>query len=316
MDNLIFSLNATIPIFLMIVLGYFLKRIGWLKPDFADKLNGFVFKVSLPVLVFEDLAVVDIKTAWNGRFVLFCFLVTVISICIATGFSFLVKDKSQQGEFIQASFRSSSALLGIAFIENIYGSSVMGPLMIIGSVPLYNIFAVIVLSLLSPENRGKRLEKEIIKKTLKGVITNPIILGIVIGLLWSALKIPMPKIMGSTVSKIGATAMPMGLMSMGGSFEFKKALDSGKAAVLATVIKLVGLGAIFVPIAIALGLRNEEMVAVLVMLCSATTVSCYVMAKNMGHEGTLSAATVTLTTLLAAFTLTGWLYVLRTLGVI
>ncbi|MBO5656558.1 MAG: hypothetical protein J6R94_00050, partial [Agathobacter sp.] len=79
---------------------------------------------------------------------------------------------------------------------------------------------------------------------------------------------------------------------------------------------LVGLTAIFLPIAIALGFRESELIAILVMLGSATTFSCYVMAKNMGHEGTLTSSVVMLSTMLCSFTLTGWLYLLRTLGLI
>ena len=316
MENLIFSLNATMPIFLLMVLGYVLKKIGWIDEGFASKLNNFVFKVSLPVLVFEDLATVDFQEAWNGRFVLFCFLATIVSIAIAFLLSLILKKKEERGEFIQATYRSSAAILGLAFIQNIYGTSGMGPLMIIGSVPLYNIFAVIVLSVFSPENSGKKADTALLKKTAVGIAKNPIIIGIVLGLLWSALGIPMPKILNSTVSKIGATATPLGLIAMGACFDFKKARSSGGAAILASAVKLIGFGLLFVPAAIALGFQNEELVAILVMLCSATTVSCYVMARNMGHEGTLTSAAVMLTTLFAAFTLTGWLYVLRTLGAI
>lgn len=316
MENLVFSLNATMPIFILMVLGYVLKLIGWMDEAFATKLNSFVFKVALPLLVFEDLATVDFREAWNGKFVLFCFVATVISILISFLLSLLLKNKGEQGEFIQASYRSSAAILGLAFIQNIYGSAGLGPLMIIGSVPLYNICAVVVLSVFSPENRGKKIDGELLKKTLLGIIKNPIILGIIVGLLWSALSVPIPKILLSTVSKVGGMSTPLGLIAMGACFDFKKALASGKAASLASFIKLVGYGLIFVPIAISMGYREQELVAILVMLCSATTISCYVMAKNMGHEGTLTSATVMLTTLLAAFTLTGWLYILKTIGVI
>jgi len=316
MENLLFSLNATMPIFLLMVLGYGLKCIGWVDEAFASKLNSFVFKVSLPVLVFEDLATVDFQDAWNGRFVLFCFLATIVSIGIAFGLSFLLQKSHERGEFIQATYRSSAAILGLAFIQNIYGSSGMGPLMIIGSVPLYNICAVVVLSVFSPDSSAAGLPGDKLKKTLLGIVKNPIIIGIVAGLLWSALKIPMPKILNSTISKLGGTATPLGLLAMGACFDLKKAKASGGGAVLASVVKLVGFGLLFVPLAIALGFRNQELVAILVMLCSATTVSCYVMARNMGHEGALTSAAVMLTTLFAAFTLTGWLYVLKTIGVI
>ena len=314
MENLIFSLNATIPIFLMMLLGMLFRKLGWMDEVFAAKMNKFVFLVPLPVLLFEQLATVDFSEVWDIKFILFCFVVTAISITISTLISLLWKDRSVKGEFIQATYRSSAALLGIAFIQNIYGTAGMAPLMIIGSVPLYNIMAVVVLSVFKPGNNS--FDKALVKKTLKGIATNPIIIGIVAGFVWSALKLPMPSILHKTVSSIGATATPMGLMSMGATFEMKKATSKMKSTLVAVFMKLVGFCAIFLPMAALLGFRNEEMIAILVMLGSATTVSCFVMARNMGHEGTLSSGVIMMTTLLSAFTLTMWLDVLRSFGLV
>lgn len=314
MENLFFSLNATIPIFLMMLLGMLFRKLGWMDEVFAVKMNKFVFLVPLPVLLFEQLATVDFSEVWDIKFILFCFVVTAISITISTLISLLWKDRSIKGEFIQATYRSSAALLGIAFIQNIYGTVGMAPLMIIGSVPLYNIMAVVVLSVFKPGNNS--FDKALVKKTLKGIATNPIIIGIVAGFVWSALKLSMPSILHKTVSSIGATATPMGLMSMGATFEMKKATSKMKPTLVAVFMKLVGFCAIFLPMAALLGFRNEEMIAILVMLGSATTVSCFVMARNMGHEGTLSSGVIMMTTLLSAFTLTMWLDVLRSFGLV
>lgn len=314
MENLIFSLNATIPIFLMMLLGMLFRKLGWMDEVFAAKMNKFVFLVPLPVLLFEQLATVDFSEVWDIKFILFCFVVTAISITISTLISLLWKDRSIKGEFIQATYRSSAALLGIAFIQNIYGTAGMAPLMIIGSVPLYNIMAVVVLSLFKPGNNS--FDKALVKKTLKGIATNPIIIGIVAGFVWSALKLPMPSILHKTVSSIGATATPMGLMSMGATFEMKKATSKIKPTLVAVFMKLIGFCAIFLPVAAMLGFRNEQLIAILVMIGSATTVSCFVMARNMGHEGTLSSGVIMMTTLLSAFTLTMWLDVLRSFGLV
>ena len=290
------------------------RKLGWMDEVFAAKMNKFVFLVPLPVLLFEQLATVDFSEVWDIKFILFCFVVTAISITISTLISLLWKDRSIKGEFIQATYRSSAALLGIAFIQNIYGTAGMAPLMIIGSVPLYNIMAVVVLSLFKPGNNS--FDKALVKKTLKGIATNPIIIGIVAGFVWSALKLPMPLILHKTVSSIGATATPMGLMSMGATFEMKKATSKMKPTLVAVFMKLVGFCAIFLPVAAMLGFRNEQLIAILVMLGSATTVSCFVMARNMGHEGTLSSGVIMMTTLLSAFTLTMWLDVLRSFGLV
>ena len=314
MDNLIFSLNATMPVFLMMVLGYILKKLNWMDETFASKINSFVFHVPLPVLVFRDLAMVDFVEVWDTKFVVFCFLATLASILIATGISALWKDKTIRGEFVQASYRSSAAILGIAFIQNIYGNAGMGPLMVVASVPLYNVAAVIILTLLGKEY--KKLDKALVIKTIKGILTNPIIIGILAGFLWSLLRIPMPYIVEKTVTNVANIATPLGLMAMGAAFDWEKAFAKMKPALTATITKLMGFVMLFLPLAIRMGFREEKLVALLVMLGSATTISCYVMAKNMGHEGTLTSSVVMLTTLFCAFTLTGWLFVMKIFGLI
>ena len=314
MENLIFSLNATIPIFLMMVLGVFFRKTGLLKENMINGLNQFVFKATLPVLLFGDLAKQDFAEAWNGKFVAFCFVVTLVSISLVALMSMALKDKSQRGEFIQGAYRSSAAILGIAFITNIYGNSGMAPLMIIGSVPLYNIMAVVVLSFTKPGQNG--MSPELIKKTLKGIATNPIILGILAGALWSVLRLPMPTILTKTVSSLGALTTPLGLMAMGAAFNWSEAKSGMGPAFAASFMKLIGLCTLFLPVAVLLGFREAELIAILVMLGSSTTVSSYVMARNMGHSGVLSSSIVAITTLGSAFSLTFWLYVLKTLALI
>lgn len=314
MENLIFSLNATVPVFAMIILGMLFKKIGIIDDVFASRMNKFVFLIPLPVLLFKDLATLDFNTIWDTKFVLFCFFITILCILIVTLLSFLLKNKQNQGEFIQASYRSSAALLGIALIQNVYGKATMAPLMIIGSVPLYNIMAVVVLSFFSPERKG--LSKEVWLKTIKGILTNPILIGIVVGILWSLLHLPMPTMLDKTVTLIGNVATPLGLMAMGATFNYKEALGDLKPALCASFIKLFGFCAMFLPLAIYLGFQGEQLIAILVMLGSATTVSCFVMAKNMGHTGILTSTVVMLTTIFSGFSITMWLYILKGMGLL
>ena len=120
MENLIFSLNATIPIFLMMLAGLLFRKMGLFNDNFVEKMNQFVFKAALPVLLFQDLSQEDFATAWDGSFVGFCFLATTGCILLSVALSFFMKKRELQGEFVQASYRSSAAILGIAFIQNIY----------------------------------------------------------------------------------------------------------------------------------------------------------------------------------------------------
>ena len=314
LENLIYCLNATVPIFLMMLLGMLFRRTGLFDQGFADKLNGYVFKIGLPVMLFKDLVESHFFSVWDGPFVLYCFLATLLSILLTAALSLFWRERPLRGEFIQAGYRSSIALLGAAFLENLYGNAGAASLIIIGAVPLYNAAAVTVLSLTSPSRNG--LAKGSLKKVAKGVATNPIILGIVVGLVWTLLRIPQPTILTKTVNSISATGTPLGLMALGASFNWEKAVGRIKPALSATALKLVVFVSLFLPVAVAMGFRDDKLVAVLTMLGSPTTVSCFVMARNMGHEGTLTSSTVMLTTAFSAFTLTLWLYLLRSLALI
>ena len=159
--------------------------------------------------------------------------------------------------------------------------------------------AVVVLSVFKP-GQGK-IDGTVLKRTLKGIVTNPIILGIAAGTLWSLLRLPFPKILDSTAGNLAKTATPLGLMAMGGSLHFGKAFSRLKASVACTFMKLVGYEALFLPLAIRCGFTKDKLVS---------------MAKNMGHEGSFSSGVVLLTTLFSAFTLTLWLFICKGLGLI
>lgn len=310
-----FSLNATMPIFFMMVIGWWLKKVGFLDDHTSTKVNQLVFKIFLPAMVFLDLAKEDFFTIWDTKMVLFCFVVTLLSIGIAVLFSYLYKNKDDRGEIIQAAYRSGAATLGIVFMTNIYDNASMVALMIIGSVPLYNVAAVIILFLTSPDNRHHS-SKELCKKTAKNVVTNPIIIGILLGIIWSVFKVPQPVMFTKTVTYLGNLASPLALIALGASFEFSNVKEKFKETVGVTAIKLMLFCMIFLPVAIGLGFRNEKLVAILVMLGSATTSSCFIMSKNMGHKGVISSCAVMVTTLFSSFTLTLWLFVLRMGGYI
>lgn len=313
--HLIFSLNATMPVFLLMVLGIILRRIGVVDAAFASRLNMFVFCVALPVLLFRDISSVDLAQEWDARFVLDCALITLASIVFACAASVFVKSRATRGEFIQGAYRSSVAILGVALMQNIYGSSQAAAMMIIGVVPLYNAAAVVILAVCADDSRAKRKgARAMLLGVTRDIVTNPIIVGIAAGLLWAALRLPMPEAAGKAVDAIAGLATPLGLVAMGAMADFRRMREEAGASLGASVIKLFGLCAVFLPVCVALGYRGEELMALLFMLGSATTVSSFVMARNMGYEGAVSSAIVMITTLGSVFSLTAWIYLLRCLG--
>lgn len=316
MENFIYSVDATFPIFLVMVIGYILKQIGMLNDNFVTVANRFNFKVTLPFMLFRDISGVDIRAVFDIRYVLFCALVSTACFWIIWGgVKLFLKDQSMRGAFVQASFRSSAAVMGLAFIQNMYGSSAMGPLMIVSAVPLYNIFSVIVLTF-EGAHSGEVDPKQKVKDACINIAKNPIILGILAGLVVGLLGIDFPVIVDKTVNSVAQMATPLALITIGAGFEGRKALAKIRPTIAASMIKLVIQPLIFLPVAAWMGFRGEQMIAILIMLASPTTPSCYIMAKSMNNDEVLTASVIVTTTLMAAFTLTGWIFLLKTLGYI
>lgn len=267
MANLIFSLNATLPIFLVMMVGWTFRQLGIISDSFASQMNKFVFQIALPVSLFTQLDDIDLAREWDTGYVLFCFAATLSSILAAALLSYFFAEKGDRAEFVQGSYRSSASLLGMAYIEMIYGTSSTGALMMLG-------------------------------------------------FLFSAMKLSMPEFLETSLGYVGRLASPMGLLSMGAAMDFRKMFGKVKPALCGTFLKLAGFTAAFLPLAVHMGFTGERLVAALIMLGSPATVAGYIMAKNMGHEGTLSASIVVTTTLLSSVTLTLWLWLLRSGGLI
>lgn len=318
MDNLIYSLNATMPVFLVMVAGYILRRTGMLSEEFIRVGNKFNFNITLPCMLLLNMMDCDIRHTFDGKYVLYCACVTIICIVVIWLLAKLfLKDKTIVGEFVQGSYRGSAAILGMALLMNISGNTDMAPLMILGSVPLYNIFAVVVLTFESPElTDSVNSKKENIKKACIGICKNPIILSILGGMLLSYLEVELPVIPYKTINSIGSMTTPLALIVIGAGFEGRKAVKKVVPTLAATCIKLVIQPAVFLPAAVMLDFEPEKIVAALIMLGAPTTATSYIMSRNMGHEGVLSSSIVVMTTLLSAFTITMWIFILKSMNII
>ena len=224
MDNLIFCLNATVPIFAIILLGRLLRGRNFFSKQTLAEIDKLSFKVLLPILLFRDIAAGRITEQFNAKFFFFCAGVTAVYFfAIWAGAAIFLRDKSMVGAFTQGAFRGSQAILGVAFVQNLYGDAGLVPLMIVASVPLYNIFSVLVLTVTAPDARTAD-HHGVIRRTLRGIITNPIILGILAGLPFSLLSIDFPPMADKFLSMLGGCATPMALLSIGAGFEGASAI--------------------------------------------------------------------------------------------
>lgn len=312
MDSLIYSLNATVPVFLIILLGYGLRQKGILNENFVTVSNNLNFKVTLPIYLFCDMASSNLRQEFQPELVLFCIGSTTVMVF---GLWFLcrklMKDKAMVGAFVQGCYRSSISILGTAFMLNMYGSTGPMPQVLLGCVPFFNTYAVLLLTIESPHHN---FGKGDLLNAGKKVLTNPLLIGILAGVAVSALGIPIPPMLKKSLTTVGSIASPQALLCIGAGFEGAKALAKLKPTLAIAFVKLMALPGIFLPIAVALGFRGQTLAVLLIMLGAPTTATSYVMAKNMGADEVLTSSAVVMTTLLSAFSITFWIFLFRQFG--
>ena len=315
LDSLFFALDATVPILLVAVIGYILGRRGFLTKEFLDVLNRLIYKIMLPLLLFRDVAAGRVTEDFDFRFAAYCFVSTIVYFAAIWILSeIFIRDKSIIGAFVQGSYRGSIALLGVSFVTSIYGDSGMMPLAIVSAVPLYNIFAVVLLTVRG--DNGAVEPGALARKCAKGVATNPIILGIFAGLAFSLLGLELPPIAAKTVNYFAVCCTPLALLVIGAEFEGRRALHKVVTTAVASFIKLVLLPAVLLPIAVWMGFRGQTLVVLLVMAGSPATATGYIMCKNLHGDAVLSSSIIMLTTALSALTITFLLFLLRAVGLV
>lgn len=316
MSNFIFSVNAVAPTFIIAFIGYFLKQRGFFRDEFLKNLDKYCFSVALPALMVRDIADADIRSMFSAEFVLLCFGATTF---LFFGYYIIMygifKDKNFVASFVQCCARGSVAVFGASIAINIYGNAGVTPLMMAVVVPLYNIYTVVLFSLKSGEGE-KMFSRANCKKMAKGIVTNPLIIGILIGAVFSLTQLAIPAIIYKPLSSIASTGTPMALLSLGASLRFDKIGNGIKTILASNLFKLVVNAAIILPIAVMMGLREGHLIALLIMTASPCTVTAYIMARSMGGDAEFSSGSVMMSTLLSTVTITFWLTVLKSLALI
>lgn len=313
-DHFFFSLSATVPVFAVMVLGHLLRRAGLLTHEFCRVSNRLVFTAALPAMLFRQIAVLWPDQIADGRFLLFTAAASVLyPLLVWLPARRLLPDKGEVGAFTQGAFRGNTALLGAVLMESICGSLTYAPLIVLAGVPISNAFSVIILSL---EAGGDRPDRAALQRALAGVIKNPLIIGILLGLPFAFFRIPIPAAADKGLALLANMASPLALLVIGAEFRADAAVKKLRSTVCAGLIKLLLLPALTIFAAAALGFRGEAMVAVLVFSGTPTAVASYIMAENMHNDGVLANGIVAFTTLLSAVTVTGWIFLLRVTGLI
>lgn len=310
MENLILSIEIVLPLFLVMMVGYACKYFKLIDEPLAKKMNGLVFRVFLPVMLCENIYKSSLDSLLNpGVFVFAGVGIVLMFLLLLFVIPKIEKDRRACGAMIQACFRSNYAYFGIPMVQAILPDSdtSLASLMVVVVVPMFNVLAVIVLEMF---RGGKANVGQILKK----IVTNPLIIGSLAGLVILLTGIKVPAILQRPINDLSKVATPMALFLLGASVDFSKAGAHVRQLSICVLCKLALFPLIAVSIAAMLGMRGVELACMLLAFGSPTAVNSAVMAQQMGSDGDLATEAVVFTTAFSAFTMFLFVFAFKTLG--
>lgn len=312
MQSLILSFKSIMPIFMMMFLGYWLKKLKLADKSNFDVINSLVFKVFLPVLLFYNIYKTDSSNVFDTKLIAFT-IVCVLAV-FALGYFAVIsvnKDNAKKGVMLQAFFRSNYAILGVPLVGYVCGdgAGALASMMVAVVIPVFNVLAVISLEIF----RHKESKINILP-ILKGIVTNPLIIGCAFGLVFLLLNIKFPDFIEKPVKDISALATPLALIVLGANFEFSSIRGYVKELVFIVLSRLIIVPLTAIPLGILSGFRGEALACIMIVFASPVAVSSYAMAKQMDGDETLAGQAVVLTSAFCLITLFLWIWIIGSLG--
>lgn len=294
------SFNAVVPIFLMMILGFIAKKLKFIGPEFVSQSTKFVFRISLPAMVFSKVAGIDLSRGIEISqlyLMIFCavgiFVAFLISKITA---KFFIKETVNErgyvsGAFMQGAFRCNYMIIGYPVLLNLFGDDIVVnmALVTLAVIPSFNIISIIALT---PPNQQASYKKY--TAILINVIKNPLIIGIVLGFISSYLKIDYPSYIDSFVTMTGNLATPLALVAIGAFFHFDDFKDTLVNVIGSVTLKLVVIPIIMTTAAFLLGFSPMNIILISVLFGGPAAVSSFAMSSEMGGDAVLSGNIVIL----------------------
>lgn len=324
MESVLFSLNAVLPIILLVLVGYIIARLGLLDKSHAKVMNRVVFRVFLPALLFLNVYKIESFANIDMSYVLYAvggtIAVCVLSVPLVCA---LIKENPRRGVTVQAIFRSNYAFVGIPLAESLFGNegALVATLLSAIIIPIFNILAVIVLTVFGS---GERVN---IKKILLGILKNPLIIAIFSGLLalgvrallvrWGIdFRLSSITPVYSALDSLGKIATPLALVTLGSEFEFSSIKELRRPLIIGVVIRSVVVPTLCIGIAYFLGIfKGAHFAAFIAVFATPCATSTVPMASELGGDSQLAGQFVVFTTIASGFTVFFATLILKSIGV-
>ncbi|MCF8307081.1 MAG: AEC family transporter [Ignavibacteriales bacterium] len=312
MQNLLFILNLTLPVFSIIFLGIFLRKIKLIDEHFNAVASRLVFNVSLPAFLFMKVIIIDFSEFFDLAFMAFAVIGSVLSFAGTWLFvHFSDMPSKSKGTFVQGAFRGNFAIVGLAVIASVLDKNALtkGAFLLTFILPIYNILSVIVLLAYNKESSGRS-----VTGFLKELAANPLILAVLAAVILNITNVPVPKVITKSGEYLAALTLPLALIGIGGSLDFTAARRASSMAFNSTVIKIIVIPAVFTGAGYLAGFRGSDLSLLLIFFGCPTAIASYVMAEALGGDIKLAGNVIVLTTIGAAATISLGLFILTFLN--
>ena len=327
MESFLFAVNAVAPIILTVAVGYFLKKIKFIDGSLAKGMNKLVFRIFLPAMLFLNVYTIEDFGSFDGGYIVY----SVVALLAIFGISIplvilLEKRNGRRGVLLQAAFRSNYALIGIPLAQSLFGDdgAVIATVLSAAVIPVFNVLAVISLSIFRVDGG-----KPSVKKILVGIVKNPLIQAIALGLVVLGIRALLSQAdvgfrladitpLMTVLRYLSNLATPLALLVLGAQFEFSAVAALRREILFGTLMRTV-----IVPF---LGIGTAHMffgdvfngahfAAFVAMFATPVAVSTVPMAQEMDGDVELAGQLVVWTTLVSAFSVFLISYVLKVIGI-
>ena len=310
LQNFLICVNAVIPSAIYLIIGITLRAAHVVSEADVKKFTHMVFIALYPFIMFDNLYGKNIADNMDLRLGLYAVGFTFAQLAVSWIFVCRIeKDNFERGAMIQALYRSNYVLMGFPIAVNLFGKGNITAVAIIMMlvVPFYNASAVVLFETF----RGGKVN---VKEMLKRILTNPIIDGGIAAFIVMMLGIKLPASLEGTIGTLSDATAPIAMILLGAALNMKGFSSDRKRIAICTLGKLVVFPAFGIAGAVALGLRDVQLIAVTLMVAAPVALASYAMASSMGGNGKLAGELVVITTVVSCFTIPVFLFILKTNG--
>lgn len=314
MQNLLFSINVVLPLFLCCFIGYMAKRLHLVDDGFLSGCSHLVFYISIPANIFMSIVDSNLKKSFSFSLLLFLFcVISILFILLVLLVPRIVKDQKLAASIAICLFRGNFAMLGVPLAQSLMGEQ--GATVTLVMIPfgtlLYTILTVTILVIVGQDRTGSPIKT--IQKTSAEVIRNPLIIASMLGIMFAYFKLPIPLFVHSTIGYFADTCTGLALFMLGAQLTLSETRERLRYTIPVIIGRLFVIPAVVLCLAALLGFRGDKMACIFIFFAAPSAVNCYILADRMGGDGKLAGDTVLLGTCASTLSLLLGICILKSL---